>query len=297
MNQTRWAGQPGTLVAARDLPGTALVCSSQVNWQSILLRRYVAHNDLDEYLVPPIADQRVVLIERAGDNNGRPNLDVGDGRHWTRAKYRDGDLSLLAPGRSRRIRWHTTTPHIMVHLYLPASLLGSAAAELTRRAECSHLTRTQSHDRTLVAIVHALARAVEHGYGEHYACTAATFLAAHLLVSRGATLRPAERNAIALRRIDELLRERLSSTVNNTDIAHEIGRNPFQLIRMCRAAWGETPIQRLTRMRIEHARVLLQETTDSIIEIAAQCGYQNPSHFATAFKRRTGLSPTQYRAE
>jgi len=44
------------------------------------------------------------------------------------------------------------------------------------------------------------------------------------------------------------------------------------------------------------ARELLRHTDVSIINISLECGYGNPAHFATAFRRSVGMSPSDYRA-
>ena len=36
-------------------------------------------------------------------------------------------------------------------------------------------------------------------------------------------------------------------------------------------------------------------TDQSVSDIAMQTGYTNASHFATAFKKETGMSPLEYR--
>jgi AraC family transcriptional regulator len=60
--------------------------------------------------------------------------------------------------------------------------------------------------------------------------------------------------------------------------------------------YGETPIRRLTRMRMEAARRHLQANQEPVWAIAFLCGYDNPSHFSTAFRRIVGVSPSAYRA-
>ena len=47
--------------------------------------------------------------------------------------------------------------------------------------------------------------------------------------------------------------------------------------------------------RISEAARLLIEREDSIMEIAAQVGYENSSKFAKAFQKFTGLTPSMYR--
>ena len=49
--------------------------------------------------------------------------------------------------------------------------------------------------------------------------------------------------------------------------------------------------------RAEHARVMLIKTTQSVLEIALECGYPNVRSFQRHFKELSGLSPTEYRKE
>jgi AraC family transcriptional regulator len=42
---------------------------------------------------------------------------------------------------------------------------------------------------------------------------------------------------------------------------------------------------------------MLHSNDESITTIAALCGYENPSHFATAFRRLYGVSPRTYRKQ
>ena len=87
----------------------------------------------------------------------------------------------------------------------------------------------------------------------------------------------------------------LSADVTLEDLAAAAQCSTFQLIRICKAHWGQTPVQRLTRLRMDAGRHLLRTTDASVISIALDCGYANPSHFATAFRRVLGMSPSDCR--
>lgn len=58
---------------------------------------------------------------------------------------------------------------------------------------------------------------------------------------------------------------------------------------------GQTPLQYLTRLRIEHGLFLLLNTKDSIESIAVACGFLNGNYFAKVFRRYLGCSPEEYR--
>ncbi len=50
-------------------------------------------------------------------------------------------------------------------------------------------------------------------------------------------------------------------------------------------------------VRIREAELLLSGTTKSIVEIADQCGFNDPNYFGDAFKKVIGCSPSQYRKQ
>lgn len=71
----------------------------------------------------------------------------------------------------------------------------------------------------------------------------------------------------------------------------------FHFNRLFKRATGIPPSQYQIKLRIDVARRLLRETKDSVIAIANEVGYSNPSHFAQAFRKEAGPAPTDYRRE
>lgn len=53
----------------------------------------------------------------------------------------------------------------------------------------------------------------------------------------------------------------------------------------------------LTEVRIQAACELLADPLRPTAEVAGMVGYEDASYFARAFKKKTGLTPTQYRRE
>ena len=58
---------------------------------------------------------------------------------------------------------------------------------------------------------------------------------------------------------------------------------------------GQGPIEYLTRYRIEQARRLLENSGDTISQIAMDTGFYDASHFIRVFKQCTGITPGEYR--
>ena len=65
--------------------------------------------------------------------------------------------------------------------------------------------------------------------------------------------------------------------------------------REFRRCYTTTPAKWLIERRLECAAGLLRTTSLSMIEIALECGFEEPSHFSRSFKSKFGCSPTLYR--
>src|SRR5215203_5018862 len=57
----------------------------------------------------------------------------------------------------------------------------------------------------------------------------------------------------------------------------------------------DTPAKWVMKKRLALARELLENTSDSIAEIAFECGFENQTHFSRVFKEKVGKAPLQYR--
>ena len=58
---------------------------------------------------------------------------------------------------------------------------------------------------------------------------------------------------------------------------------------------GQTPNAYLIQYRIGKSGEMLRETNMSILEIALNCGFQNPSYFTQVFHKNIGVTPREYR--
>jgi len=287
------------MVESRDLhkflPSTVEMCSSQLGWRSLLLRHYVHDKDAEEFEIPPVPDQTVVLVTR-----GSTRLEVYMRGVWRQSNHASGNIVMSPAGETGKLRWYGVEHHETLHLHLPASTVSAALDDLreSRPGLNAFPASLSSPDPLVAATVVSLARAVRDGVPDLYAESAAHFLARHLLdrhaIDAGRSPRSGERARLG--RVEDYLRSHISDPVSLGDLASIAGCSTFQLIRFCKLHWGETPFRRLTRLRMERARELLRHTDVSIINISLECGYGNPAHFATAFRRSVGMSPSDYRA-
>lgn len=87
-----------------------------------------------------------------------------------------------------------------------------------------------------------------------------------------------------------------SESVTLADMARAACLSQNHLLRTFRQAFGETPHQFLTSRRLEEARRLLRGTDLSVIEICLSVGFESVSSFSTLFRKRFGISPSEFRS-
>jgi AraC family L-rhamnose operon regulatory protein RhaS len=78
-------------------------------------------------------------------------------------------------------------------------------------------------------------------------------------------------------------------------MAKECGVGRTQFAKICQRLSGYAPYLYLSRLRFEKACELLRETTQSITDIAYQCGYGSSQYLAESFKKAARMSPSDYR--
>jgi AraC family transcriptional regulator len=91
--------------------------------------------------------------------------------------------------------------------------------------------------------------------------------------------------------------EHFAEEFNLEQLAAHAGLSKFHFHRLFKSATGVSPSQYHTKLRMNAARRLLRETKHSVVAVALEVGYTNPSHFARLFRRETGLSPSDYRRQ
>lgn len=76
------------------------------------------------------------------------------------------------------------------------------------------------------------------------------------------------------------------------EIAHYTGRSLATFKRDFRKISELTPEKWLIKKRLERAYELMNAGGKKVVDVYAEVGFRNPSHFSTAFKREFGVSPT-----
>jgi len=78
-------------------------------------------------------------------------------------------------------------------------------------------------------------------------------------------------------------------------IAKDAGLSRFYFSRLFKASAGRSFRDHVMLLRIEKAKVVMNDLNLSLSEVAYKCGYENLSSFTRTFKKLTGINPGKYR--
>ncbi|MFE0473606.1 GlxA family transcriptional regulator [Streptomyces sp. NPDC058947] len=98
-----------------------------------------------------------------------------------------------------------------------------------------------------------------------------------------------------LREVQRHIVERPDADLSVESLAARARLSPRHFARAFRAETGMTPGRYVDRVRLEHARRLLEDTTDGIEEISRASGYGTPEAMRRAFLKALGAPPAEYR--
>jgi AraC family transcriptional regulator, positive regulator of tynA and feaB len=111
--------------------------------------------------------------------------------------------------------------------------------------------------------------------------------------------REAEAGATLFDDLVRTLRSRLQEAdLSPLDVAdqHRVSR---RRLHYAFAAANTTFVEQLMRLRLERAREILSDARFAdlpVTEVAARCGFMDPSHFARRFRQKFGQPPRQFRS-
>ncbi|MER6737347.1 GlxA family transcriptional regulator [Streptomyces puniciscabiei] len=98
-----------------------------------------------------------------------------------------------------------------------------------------------------------------------------------------------------LREVQRWITEHPAGDLTVDALAARARLSPRHFARAFREETGMTPGRYVDRVRLEHARRLLEDTTDNIEEVARASGYGTPEAMRRAFTRTLGTAPAEYR--
>ncbi|MFM1653274.1 AraC family transcriptional regulator [Brevibacillus sp. B_LB10_24] len=109
--------------------------------------------------------------------------------------------------------------------------------------------------------------------------------------------RPALKNDRLIKQAVEFIEEHMSHPISIKSVSSLFGLSQGQFTRRFKEAYGVSPIEYLTLLRIKKAQVLLLNSNLTIDDIATRCGYQSGFYLSRIFSSKINITPSQYRKE
>jgi AraC family transcriptional regulator len=132
----------------------------------------------------------------------------------------------------------------------------------------------------LDSIEQALARALVVGYSVH---------------DYGVRLYRGGLSPARLRKIRELVQERIEEDLSLEEMARTVGLSTAHFSQVFRNTTGQTPHQCLLWYRVQRAKEMLRSAEIRVLDVAIACGFKTQQHFARVFRQMCGASPMEYR--
>ncbi|MCX5193364.1 GlxA family transcriptional regulator [Streptomyces sp. NBC_00249] len=98
-----------------------------------------------------------------------------------------------------------------------------------------------------------------------------------------------------LREVQQWIAEHPGGDLSVEALAERAALSPRHFARAFQAETGVTPGRYVERVRVEHARRLLEDTGEGVSQISRACGYGTPEALRRAFVKTLGQSPAEYR--
>jgi AraC family transcriptional regulator len=228
------------------------------------------------------------------------------GGAWVTSHIRPGSLFLTMAGAPYEFRWKrlSAEPLEIVLLLLSMPIFEAALQDVYgEKAQQAHFRNMSGiEDARLVPLLQCLRQELsEHAASALLVRGVAHAIAVHLArhyVDIGASqLEGSALPGYKVRLVTLWMSEHLAEPFSLATLAELAGMSEFHFNRLFKKATGMPPSQYQIKLRMETARRLLRESALSVVAIANEVGYSNPSHFAQLFRKETGFTPSDYRRQ
>ncbi len=166
-----------------------------------------------------------------------------------------------------------------------------------------HHTRPEQDAATIDLLQKLYASYDTHEKGYQYKAQSLFFELLYILVTKyqrdsiSPEIEHSSKNLARLSRITDYIAQNYAQDLDLESIARTFNYTPTYLAHMFRKYAGTTFKVYLQGIRLEHARLEMDETSKSIIQIAADNGFASSRAFAHVFRQQYGILPSQYHRE
>ncbi len=206
-----------------------------------------------------------------------------------------GHAYIFDPATPHFIQTDPTQPMVKYFFNFSGTRIARLLDELHLRPGCFFRL---SHPERVAAL---LEEAIDHALGEtRFGLAAAAAAAEHAVVLcadlQQAPAKPHDPAYATYLRCREHLVRHYPALSTVSQAARELGLSAAYLTRLFQRYGQDTPLQTLTRLRMNEAQLKLREPGVQVKAVALDLGFKSPAHFSRVYKRWHGRAPTEMRA-
>jgi len=269
--------------------------SAAVRWSGLAL---------EDYLVPALVIPRHEHVENFVHVvlRGSVKYEVSTRGKTLQFAASPGTTFILPRGTVDELTWRGPTHRIAVAIH--PRLLVSALDETAHESDIELTQHWNLMDPHIMAVLLAMTTDLKEGspagrlYGESLCYALAVYLLNRYAVRRYAPV--AYRGGLPgyrLRRVLDYIGDNLAEDLTLGQLAAVVDMSPHYFTELFKKSTGQTPHQYVLLQRIERAMKHLTCVDCSIVEVGVEAGFPNPSHFARAFRKLVGMSPSRFKSE
>jgi AraC family transcriptional regulator len=278
-------------------PRPRIHSSQQAGWKNI----HLAHYQVPAMEIPETVGIQHIIALPFPKHQTVQEIVFDGKRYQTRHDQKEvGCIAVIPADVPFSAKWNRESG--VTHCYLDPTFVAHAAYESINLEQVELNLVLQKTDPLVCQIVLALQKVLETDATNScfYAESMATALAAHFLrnySTRKHVLQEYEDGLpkYKLKQALEYMNAHLSENVSLASVSEEVEISQFHFCRLFKQSTGMTPHTYLIQQRVERAKQLLKRKEGTMLDIAIECGFANPSHFAKHFRKHTGISPKQFR--
>ena len=98
-----------------------------------------------------------------------------------------------------------------------------------------------------------------------------------------------------VKRVVQYMKSHIDKDISVTELAAYVYLSPEHLTRLLKKETGYSLKEYLIRMRLDTAKMLLENTNLTVTQVASHVGYSNYNNFIKIFKKYEGYTPSEYR--
>lgn len=270
------------------------VCS--IGYQNVSPNEeYPPHKHNQEYMFNPANGRVLTEYQLLYITEGEGALVTRSGGRY---RIKAGDMFLLFPG-----EWHSYAP--IKDKGWKEYWVGFTGANVDSRVAAGFFSvekpvYTIGYNETVVELYRGAIRTAtlqEPFFQQLLAGVVNHILGLMFMTSRNNRLQDDDEMHLIIDRAKAFMQNSVEEDIKMPDVAQHLNISYTHFRHIFKKYTGLSPAQYFINLRLHRAKEMLRGTTALVKEIAYILHFENPEYFATLFKKKTGLSPTDFRSQ